>query len=234
MTRQVKLLPEPTPGVELLLLEARLPEAERAALERALSAEERVRRDRLKVDHVRETFITSRGLLRRLLGERLDCAPEDVVLERGRHGKPRVGGRHADSALEFNVSHSGDVVLFGFTRGVPIGVDVEEVRSRIEIEPLASRFFGPGEARELLEDVAEPERLDAFFRCWTRKEAYLKARGSGLTQALDRFEVTLRPGDPPAMRRVEVAGEDPATWCVFDVPVPAGYHAAGVVRAPRA
>ena len=108
-------------------------------------------------------------------------------------------------------------------------VDVHYVKERLDVEKLARRYFAPGEARRLLEDGSVAERLDNFYRCWTRKEAYLKARGTGLTTKLDAFEVTLLAGVAPAVLRTEATGGDPSDWGVFDVPVPDGYEAALVV-----
>ena len=112
------------------------------------------------------------------------------------------------------------------SRGRAVGVDVEWKKEGLAVEKLARRYFAAGEARQLIEEAPSEERLDNFYRCWTRKEAYLKAKGTGLTTKLHAFEVTFLPGVPPAMLHAEVEGEDPATWKVFDVPVPDGYVAA--------
>jgi len=217
-------------GIELRLVEGMGTESERSALYDLLSEDERVRAARFKVEEPRRSFIVSRGFLRTILAEALGCGPETIRFGEGEHGKPFLAGMHSESGIEFNVSHSGEVFLYAVSRGRTLGVDVEWKKEERAIEKLAHRYFAPAEARSLLEEARPEERLDSFYRCWTRKEAYLKARGTGLTTKLHTFEVTFLPGVPPAMVHTEVTGEDPATWRVFDVPVPNGYAAALVVR----
>lgn len=220
-------------GIELWLVEGPGTEPERSHLYELLSEEERARASRFKVDEVRNSFIVSRGFLRTILGDALGCAPESISFGEGEYGKPFLAGAHATSEIEFNVSHSGDLFLHAVSRGRPVGVDVEKKKEGLAVEKLAQRYFAAGEARRLLEEAPSEERLDNFYRCWTRKEAYLKARGTGLTTKLHAFEVTFLPGVPPAMLRTEVDGEDPAAWTVFDVPVPDGYVAALVAPRPH-
>jgi len=218
-------------GIELRLVEGTGTDAERSALHRLLSDDEQARAARFKVEHAHRSFIVSRGILRTILGEILDCAPETIEFGQGPHGKPFLAGAHAESPISFNVSHSGDLFLYAVSRSrATLGVDVERKKEEREFEKLAQRFFAPAEARQLLEEASRDDRLHSFYRCWTRKEAYLKARGTGLTTKLDTFEVTFLPGVPPAMLHTEIAGDDPAAWGVFDIPVPEGYTAALVVR----
>jgi 4'-phosphopantetheinyl transferase len=217
-------------GVELRLAEVSRTEAERPALHELLSDDERARFERFKVEGARLSFLVSRGFLRTMLGQALGCEPGSLSFGEGPHGKPFLMGPHADSGIEFNVSHSGDLVLYAVSRGRTLGVDVEWKKQDRELEKLARRFFAPGEARRLLEDATPAERLDSFYRCWTRKEAYLKAKGTGLTTRLSSFEVTFLPGVAPAMLHTEVPGEDPSDWKVFAVGVPEGYEAALVVH----
>ena len=217
-------------GIELRLVEGTGTASERSALHELLSEDERARAARFKVEHARRSFIVSRGFLRTILADALGCAPETIRFGEGQHGKPFLAGAHSESGIDFNVSHSGDLFLYAVSRGRTLGVDVERNKKEREIEKLAQRYFAPAEARRLLEEATPEERLDSFYRCWTRKEAYLKAKGTGLTTKLDAFEVTFLPGVPPAMLHTEVPGEDPAVWNVFDVPVPEGYVAALVAR----
>jgi len=216
-------------GVELLLLEGRGTEEEHDALAALLSEDERVRAARFRLSDVRNSFVLSRGVLRQILGAELNCVPESLEFGEGEHGKPFLAGMHLGCEVEFNLAHSGDVILYAVSRGRVVGVDVERKKEDLDVEKLARRYFAPDEARRLLDDAPVQERIDNFFRCWTRKEAYLKARGTGLTTKLDAFEVTLRRGVAPAVLHTEVGGEDPADWKVFEVPVPEGYEAALVV-----
>ncbi len=216
-------------SIELRLVEGIVTEPERA-LHDLLSDDECARASRFKVEEARRTFIISRGFLRRILGVALDCPPESLRFGVGPHGKPFLAGAHAESGIEFNVTHSGQLFLYAVSRGRPVGVDVEWKNKGLAVEDLARRYFAPAEARLLFEEAPVEERLDNFYRCWTRKEAYLKAKGTGLTTKLHAFEVTFLPGVAPALLHTEVPGEDPAAWKVFDVPVPPGHVAALVVR----
>ena len=217
-------------GIELWLVEGPGTEHERSLLYDVLSEDERALAARFKVEDVRSSFVVSRGFLRKILGDALGCAPASISFGEGEHGKPFLEGAHATSEIEFNVSHSGDVFLYAVSRGRTVGVDVEKKKEGVSVETLARRYFAAGEVRRLIEEAPSEERLDSFYRCWTRKEAYLKAKGTGLTTKLHAFEVTFLPGVPPAMLHTEVEGEDPATWKVFDVPVPDGYVAALVAQ----
>ena len=217
-------------GIELWIVEGPGTESERSHLYDLLSDDERARAARFKVEDTRNSFIVSRGFLRTILGDALGCVSGSISFGEGEHGKPFLEGAHAKSQIEFNVSHSGDVFLYAVSRGRTVGVDVEKKKEDLPVETLAQRYFAAGEVRRLVEEAPSEERLDSFYRCWTRKEAYLKARGTGLTTKLHAFEVTFLPGVPPAMLHTEVDGEDPAAWKVFDVPVPDGYVAALVAR----
>lgn len=221
-------LPAPD-GIALWLVEGPGSESERSVLYELLSVDERARASGFKVEQARSSFIVSRGFLRTLLGDALAGAPEAIHLDEGEHGKPLLTGAHADSGIEFNVSHSGDLFLYAVSRGRTVGVDIERKKDGLAVESIAQRYFASDEARKLLEQAPE-ERLSNFYRCWTRKEAYLKAKGTGLTTKLQAFEVTFLPGVPPALLHTEIDGEDPTDWQVFEVPVPDGYVAALVAR----
>ena len=222
-------LPAPE-GIELWLVEGPATESERAVLYDLLTEDERARASGFKVECARSSFIVSRGFLRSILGVALTCAPEDIRFGEGEHGKPFLTGAHAQSGIEFNVSHSGDVFIYAVSRGRAVGVDVERKKEGMAVETIARRYFAPEEAHRLLEHAPPEDRLPSFYRCWTRKEAYLKARGTGLTTGLHAFQVTFLPGVPPAMLHTEIEGEDPTDWRVFEVPVPDGYVAALVAR----
>jgi 4'-phosphopantetheinyl transferase len=145
---------------------------------------------------------------------RFDVAPR---------GKPRLAGRE----LAFNLSHSRGTALVAVTAAREVGVDVEAVRER-DLLGLARTYFAPAE-QAVLASLAGPERAAAFYRCWTRKEAYLKACGMGLGLRLDSFEVTLAPGDAPALRRSERAPGEVERWSFADPPAPPGFAAAVAV-----
>lgn len=193
---------------------------------RTLDQDERARAERFHFDKHRRHFVVGRGFLRTLLARYLDTTPEAVRFTYGPYGKPAL---ERESSLRFNASHSGDWAVYGFVQDHEIGVDVEYVKPDFATEGIAERFFSAGEV-EALNGVAEAEKPAAFFRCWTRKEAYIKAIGSGLSHPLDTFDVTLAPGEPAALLRVEREPEAIARWSLFDVDVAPGYAAALAVN----
>jgi 4'-phosphopantetheinyl transferase len=172
-----------------------LPEA---ALRAPLSPDERERGGRFHFERDRRRFVTARGLLRALLGRYLDVDPADLLFGYGPRGKPFLAGR---DELRFNLSHSGGLALLAFARGCEVGVDVEQVRPVPESEDIARHCFSAREGEEL-RSLRADERGAAFFRCWTRKEAFIKATGDGLSLPLDAFDVTLAPGEPARLLRV--------------------------------
>jgi len=200
--------------------------ADAATLKRCrsvLSPAELERAARFKVEPPREHFIVARATLRVLLGDALQADPRALEFEFGRFGKPSLRMHE----MEFNVSHSGDVVLVAIGGQSPLGVDVETERPHRDLPRLAQRFFAPGEV-ERLESVPESGRAGAFYRCWTRKEAYLKARGTGITLGLDTFEVAFLPGEPEAVLRTP-PDDEPGNWNVFAIEAARGHAAALIV-----
>lgn len=189
---------------------------------RTLDAAERARAARFHFDIHRRHFVVGRGFLRRLLARYLDARPEEVRFSYGPQGKPMLDGEHRASPLRFNASHSGDWAVYGFVHDHEIGVDVELVKEALATEGIAERFFSAGEV-ETLNGLPKDEKPGAFFRCWTRKEAYIKAVGSGLSHPLDTFDVTLSPGEPARLSRVE-------GWSLFNVEVAPGYAGALAVE----
>lgn len=157
-----------------------------------LSGEERQRAGRFAQDRERRRFTVARARLRAELGARLAVAPEAIELEYAPGGKPRLHSRFG-SDLRFNVSHHEDIAAFAFANGREIGVDVEGVRNLVDQDAIAAMVFSPREHQTYLAlDPAQKPR--AFFNCWTRKEAFVKALGEGLRHPLDSFDVSLVPG----------------------------------------
>jgi 4'-phosphopantetheinyl transferase len=180
-----------------------------------IAADERQRGDRFHFAHDRRRYVTGRGWLRVLLGEYLAVRPHDVPLSATALGKPVVVG---ESALRFNVAHSADLALVGVTRGRDIGVDVEFQRADVDGPSLAGRFFAPEEVAAL-KAFPPAEQRTTFYRCWTRKEAYVKALGLGMQVPLDGFAVTLASNtaalthtshDPSQLARWQLRGLSPA------------------------
>jgi 4'-phosphopantetheinyl transferase len=194
-----------------------------------LSLDERHRAERFRFGNLRRSYILSRGGLRILLAHYLGCAPTGIEFIGGPKGKPAL---RDFSRIRFNTSHSGEMALYALTVGCELGVDVEQLRTLDDLESIAMRFFSPGEASELL-SLNPEDRGPAFFRCWTRKEAYVKAIGDGLTIPLDCFQVTLLPGVPA--RFIQVAGDQGIAheWTLDHLDLEPGYIGALAYRDSR-
>lgn len=217
----------PAPG-ELHVWHAWLerPAGEVQQLGSLLSADERGRADRFRFERDRSRYTVGRGLLRTMLGRYLNVRPVSLVFEYGAHEKPHLRGK----PLWFNVAHSGPVALFAFTAAAEVGIDVELDDADFARERIAERFFSPAEVRAL-RSLPPAQQPRAFLTCWTRKEAFIKARGDGLSLALDSFDVSLRPGAPAALLRFGWGNDDPGQWCLRDLSDPeAGYVAAVAIR----
>jgi len=166
-----------------------------------LAEDEQARANRFRFDRHRRQYAVGRGALRTLLAGYLGTRPELIRFAYGPRGKPFLAapaGAPAAGGLQFNLSNSDEMALVGFVHGVEIGVDVEFQKPMPDCEQIAERFFSPSE-REVLRALPPAVKEEAFFNCWTRKEAYLKAVGEGLAAPLDSFDVTLAPGDSPRM-----------------------------------
>jgi 4'-phosphopantetheinyl transferase len=181
------------------------------AFEQILGPEELAEADRLISPRNRVRFVASRGVRRALLGRYLGCEPEALSFSRGRHGKPALADAGEDLSLHFNVSHSAGLALYALTRSREVGVDIERLRPELADERLVDRFFAAPEVAELR---ALPAQLwsQGFFACWTRKEAYLKASGWGLTFPLSEFAVTASPLADAALVAHRDGDEEAARW----------------------
>ena len=192
---------------------------ERAAAERFLRAEDRTR------------YVVAHGVLREILGHCLGLPPAAVALGRGPWGKPELTGDAARTGLAFNLSHSGDLVAVAVAAGRAVGVDVEAGRTTMDVMDLAAGHFAPAEIAALA-SVDPADRRAAFIRCWTRKEAYVKARGEGLGFPLPRFAVAFGADQAPGLLWVADEPDAPRQWAVFDLAPGAGYAGAVVVAGP--
>lgn len=155
-----------------------------------LDETERARASRFAFERDRRRYIAAHGSTRRALGAYLQQSPACLRFTVGEHGKPRLAG--ASPGVRFNLTHSGDRAMLAVTLDREVGIDLEAHR-QVDTIDLAQRFFSPRE-RDALEALAPADRLEAFFRCWTRKEAFLKALGAGLALPLDDFDVCLPDG----------------------------------------
>jgi len=163
-----------------------------------LSPDEIVRAGRFRFPRDRDHFTAARGILRDLLARFLGCVPASICFSQGPNGKPSLSQKWSKNQLFFNVSHSHGWALYVFGNGRELGVDIEKIREEIDATKIAERYFSLREREEfrLLPHDLQPE---AFFLCWTRKEAYVKARGLGLQIPLDSFDVSLTPSEPATL-----------------------------------
>jgi 4'-phosphopantetheinyl transferase len=208
---------------------AHLEDAQRGPLvsSSVMSEDEQARARRFVFDRDRRRFSAARVLLRTVLASYVGADPADLRFDTNGQGKPSLaGGRPAPA---FNLSHSQDVAVIAVSRAGEVGIDIEAIRPMEDAEAIAGRFFAPAEADRLR--AVHPElRDEAFFACWTRKEAFVKAIGEGLSHPLDSFEVTLAPGGPARLLRVGGHPPDPASWTLAALPAVPGYAGALVVR----
>jgi 4'-phosphopantetheinyl transferase len=174
--------------------------------EATLAADERNRAQRFVFQPDRNSYIAARGVLRELLGRYLNRGPSELEFDYGAQGKPALRGGSSPNSVQFNVSHSHGVALFAFAVGRQVGVDVELVRPDFAGEKIAERFFSSQEVREL-RSLPAAVQDEGFFLCWTRKEAYIKARGEGLQIPLKSFHVSLTPGKTSRLQ-----ADDSSRW----------------------
>jgi 4'-phosphopantetheinyl transferase len=195
-------------------------------LERVLAPDEKDRAARFRFDHLRHSFILARGALRILLGRYLNASPASIQFKYGSKGKPTLT---VPPLVDFNASHSGGLAVFAFTAHCEIGVDVEQIRPLSDMQNIADRFFCSEEAAELMSLTAN-QREHAFFLCWTRKEAYIKAIGDGLSAPLNDFRVTVQPGQPARFIHIAHNANDAKNWTLSDLELAPNYAAALAYR----
>jgi 4'-phosphopantetheinyl transferase len=200
-------------GVDLYCHSLELAGGRLEVLRALLSAEERDRAARFHFDKHRRYFIAARGILRELLGRYLDKPPAAIEFSYNPYGKPAVEG------IYFNLSHSDNMALYAVSRAREVGVDIERINPAFAEEQIPEQYFSPAEVK-VLRALPKQRQTEAFFNCWTRKEAYVKARGLGLSLDLQSFDVTLAPSEPAAFLRG--AGE----WSIEALEIAPGFAAA--------
>ena len=198
-------------------------------LSKTLSADERMRAERFYYERDRKRFIVRRGLLRTILDCYLGIEPDRLHFRYGAHGKPKLAETLKGDNLRFNLSHSHGLALYAIARDQEIGVDIECVRPIPEAKQIAENYFSTREYDDF-RALSEQERLVAFFNCWTRKEAYLKALGFGLTRSLDEFDVSLAPGESARLLSIKGDPEKASRWFLQDLMPASNYVAALAVK----
>lgn len=197
-----------------------------ASLAATLSPDEKARAAQFRQPGDAAHYVRARGILRDILARYLGEPPADLRFSVGPTGKPFLVGR---DAVHFNLSHSADLALYAVARGGEVGVDVEAVRHDVDHDTLAQRFFSPGE-REQLRRLPESARQEAFFTCWVRKEAFLKATGEGLSVGLASFDVLVLGDAPPGRQVVRDGRGKERSWSVAGLHPAPGYAAAVAVE----
>ena len=205
------------------------------SLRQLLSVDEQARADRFHFEKDRRHFTVARAGLRKLLGRYLGTSPTELRFTYAKYGKPQVAPeikRRLSKAeeLKFNLAHSGGLALYAFTNIGEIGIDLEHIRPEFTGDDIARRFFSATEVA-CLDRLPATARHNAFFNCWTRKEAFIKAKGMGLSLALDQFDVTLDPDEPAALLCTRWDRNEAARWSLKGIDVGPGFVGAVAVEA---
>lgn len=198
-------------------------------LEGTLSGNERRRADRFHTAPDRRRFVVRRGVLRAILARYLRVAPDRLELGVEGGGKPALVGPSTGAQLTFNCSHSHGLALYAMARGRAVGVDLEKMRPLADADRILEWICAPAE-RSALSALGPAERLAAFFRCWTRKEAWVKAHGDGLARELAGVEVSVAPDEPARLERLDGDPRAAARWSLATLHPAEGYAGALAVE----
>lgn len=202
-----------------------LPNLRVEELARILSADELARANKFHFDEHRKRFIVRRGILRTLLGSYLDIEPNQLQFDYNSRGKPALKKSCGGDNLRFNLSDSQGMALYAVTRDRDLGVDLEHIRPMKDAEQLVKRFFSNREYAEFSQLDRDRQEV-TFFTCWTRKEAYIKAIGEGLSLPLDRFEISISPEEPAKLLSIQGDAQLAEGWLLQDLKPASGYAAA--------
>jgi 4'-phosphopantetheinyl transferase len=214
--------------VHIWLASYKMFHAQLAELHDLLTVDEAERAARFRFEKDRERFIVTHSMLRKLLASYTGISPDQLAFQHNAYGKPSLSSYPQKELLRFNLSHSQDLIIYAFTCTRDIGIDIEYRRTDIEHEQLARHYFSPFERAEL-QSLPPSLRQQAFFDCWTRKEAYIKARGQGLSLALASFDVTIQPNAPVKLLASRESAHETIRWRFASLPMHSDY--AGTVVA---
>jgi 4'-phosphopantetheinyl transferase len=204
------------------------PQSRLRSLRETLAPDEQVKAERFYFQEDRDRFIVARAVLRAILGSYSGLDPSRLCFRYNSYGKPILSQGRINSDLRFNLSHSHELALLAVSRGRELGVDVESIRPELAAASIADRFFSPPEVA-MLHALPAHLQTEAFFNCWTRKEAYIKARGEGLSLPLDKFDVSKAPPEPILILESTRSRRD-SRWSLVELAPGAGYAAALVVE----
>jgi 4'-phosphopantetheinyl transferase len=194
-------------------------------LQGVLSEDEQRRAAKFHFDRDRVRYTVARGCLRMICAYYSDSPPEAFRFVHNKYGKPRLDGTLGN--INFNLSHSHKIIVYGFAYGREIGIDVEEIDTSKDSGRLLDHVFSESEKRDYM-NIPETKKLEAFYTCWSRKEAYIKARGKGLSIPLDSFSVTVDPDEIPRLISADPESET-SGWFMNDIKVAPGYSSSVVV-----
>jgi 4'-phosphopantetheinyl transferase len=209
--------PPPVDRIDVWIISLLETEKSPDAIARAvgwLSVDERVRGERFAFDRDRRRFVLGRGAVRSILASYVDCDPTEIAFEYAEFGKPQLDAKHAAAGLQFNASGSADVAVCAVTSGQSVGIDIEQMRETCDPD-LVRYAFSDAERAEFGQIRVEIQAR-AFYRVWTRKEAYLKAVGCGLSRPLTTFSVSVTPADAPRLVRDDFSPAATASWSFAD------------------
>lgn len=202
-----------------------------AEMKASLSPEEHARAVRFHFDRDRARFLIAHASLRMILSRYLEVAPASLAFAQTAYGKPFLVNPEAEG-LRFNLSHSEDLALVSVSREREVGIDVEFMRPHFATINVARHFFSVAEVYTLT-GLDPASWTQGFYNCWIRKEAYVKARGEGLSRALDSFDVSLAPGVPPALLQTRFDPSDVSRWSLHDLFPAPNYAAALAIEGAR-
>ena len=187
-----------------------------------LAEDEHERADKLKVEDKKQQYIITRGALRQRLGLLTNIDPKDFVFEYFEHGKPVLNNDARFTDITFNVSHSNDLALIAIAQEQNIGIDIEKINHELNHQALMTRFFSEAEQTEF-QTMPDANRAKAFCACWTRKEAFIKAVGDGVSYGLDNFDIAVDPENQ--IPEINLHKSSDETWSAINLPINDEYMA---------
>jgi 4'-phosphopantetheinyl transferase len=190
-----------------------------------LSDSELKKSQKLVFDKDKKRYIVSHGILRILLGKYIGLPPGFVEYRFNRYGKPELNVDINPEKIKFNLSHSHEKILFAFSRGRELGVDIEYLDPKFPTSDISKRFFSPQEVQELI-NLPKEQQIQGFFKCWTQKEAYIKAKGMGLSIPLDSFDVSVSPVDPAGLISNKNEPLEIFKWKIQEIQIEGNYASA--------
>ena len=219
-----------TADVQLWSIDINVASHEPEALLSLLSDDELKRAERFRFEKHRHRWIAGRAMLRTILSAMTRRSPESLAFEYDEHAKPYLPYSSGHERIHFNLTHSSDLALLAVTSVGPVGIDVERIKPLSNIDAVVSRFFSPTERDAFCGVTGDIDRLKAFYACWTRKEAYLKALGCGISEPTDKFDVTFLSNSEPEIIANDGDNDAARDWLLFDLKVTPGYVGALAIR----